>query len=120
MDDLFTKLDTLRKAYPSSEDQEKLSILEQSTKIAIITANLQNNPGIAGIIGQYQKELTQINKELTDNEALFSDSKGPELGRLLHARKKWCKKFLAIFDRAEQQVEIKKGIINKEIEDINN
>lgn len=109
MDDLAQKLEALRKKYPDQESNDLLSSYEKSAKQAILTSNLKNHDGIKILLKGYEDEIARIDKELSNNHLLFKDQEGNTLGRLLHERKNWCKKFINIFRNAEL---IKQGVEN--------
>lgn len=105
MDEINSKIDILRKRYPDEVSQSTLSDMEKAAKLAVMTSNLSENDVIKQIMGMYESEVSKLNKELTTNENLFKDDEGRELGKLIHARKNWCKKFLDIFTQAKSTVE---------------
>jgi rRNA processing protein Krr1/Pno1 len=105
MDEIISKLEAIRQAYPDQESQEVLADWEKQAKVAVITKNLQENDAIKLIIAQYRKELNDLNKILQDNEALFEDEAGRLVGKMIHTRKKWCKQFLNIFTVASATVD---------------
>lgn len=105
MDEINQKLAALRDKYPDKDSLEILADWEKQAKISVMTANLQENDAIKIIILNYQKELESLNKILTEDESLFKDDDGRLLGQTIHARKKWCKRFLQIFTIARSQAD---------------
>lgn len=103
MDDINSKIDELRKRYPDQEDQQMLSGWERQAKEAMLVSNLQQNDGVKLILENYYKELDTLNKILLSDESLFKDAAGVQLGLVIHARKRWCLRFISLFKTADMQ-----------------
>lgn len=112
MDEINQKIESLRKEYPEAEDQQMLSDWEKSAKISAVTVNLQENDAIKLILAQYQKELFQLDKILLTDESLFKSQEGMMLGQLIHAQRKWYKKFLNIFTVAKADLNNKSKMLD--------
>lgn len=109
------KLEKLRLKYPDDESKNIVSGWQKSLKLASLTANLRDHDGMKLIIHGMEKELEKITHSLVNDEALFKDSEGQILGRILHARRKWIKDFLKIFENAEKQIAGINNLINNKL-----
>lgn len=116
MDEINQKIEALRKKYPDEQSVSDLQSWEKNAKIAVMTANLQENDAIKLILDQYRKELNTLNKMLMGDETLFKNEDGRILGQMIHTRKKWCEKFLGIFTKADSQVKAINNTLDKSLE----
>ncbi len=114
--ELQNDLDKLKNTYHDEESVSTLRALEKSAKEACLLIDTKKHDGIKMLLEYYREEIVAINKELTTSEKLFENEEGAHLGRLLHARKKWCRNFLALFEKAERKVEISKKAVKEYLE----
>lgn len=115
MEEIRKQLQSLKEHWPEPEDQTMLNAWEKTANRALVVSNAKSNDGIKIILEGYHKELVECEKALLD-PVLFKNSDGLFVGRLLHARIGWCKRFIKIFDTAEKQVEGVKRNITRSFE----
>lgn len=114
MDEIRAKIEKIHKLYPSEDDHQFLDPIEKNAKISSLLKDLGGHDGVKILLEEYNKEFASLRKILLEDETLFKGPEGMVLGQIIHARIKWCKKFIGIFSSAERRVED----INKELDKI--
>lgn len=99
-------------AFP--EDLERARQLEQDVKRLITEQKATDNPLIQRLLSIFQEELSEVNAALLNDETIT-----PEQRNILFFRKKYCKKFLALFDIQSAIADKDKEITN-ELSHLNN
>lgn len=115
MDEIRKNLGILRERWPDTEDQAMFTDWEKAANKAMVVANAKSHDGIKIILKAYTAEIAECEKALRTNPALFKNEEGMELGRLLHTRIDWCKRFLKLFEKAEISVKGIKNNIDKSL-----
>ena len=117
IDDTYKDIQKLRELFSDEESQSEISSLEKALKKNSLVSNLRSHAGMQIILAEFKQEIELIDKQLLTNVELFKTDQGMINGRVYHARKKWLKKFVAMFDIADTNVRNAEATVKAKLEE---